>query len=471
MPKEESFKQLKKKLLRERLAAHDHFTADRRKEVEPFCADYMAFLDKVKTERLAVREIERFARRARFKSLRADATGSRFYYSFKGKAAALVHLGRQPISKGVNVVVSHVDSPRLDMKPEPLYEDQGLALLKTHYYGGIRKHQWVTRPLALYGVVVLANGDTVEIAIGDDDGDPVFTVTDLLPHLAAKAQNAKKMADAIPGEKLNVLFGGRPLGKPGDGKNRVKLQILKLLYDKYGIVEEDLISAELEFVPAGPARHVGLDRAAIGAYGQDDCICVYTSLRALLDLDKRPKRTSIALFMDKEEIGSFGNTGAHGRFFPDLIGRLLEREGVCSEMAVFRAIAESRVLSADVNAALDPSWPDVHDKRNAAYFGRGVCLTKYTGTRGKSGASDAHAEFLGEVRRTLNAAKVPWQTGELGKIDEGGGGTVALYFATHGCDVLDVGPALLSMHSPFELAHKDDVYSAYLAYKAFFEKA
>ena len=471
MPKKDDFKKLKKALTRAPRAAHDAFTAQQRDAVTPLCRDYSAFLDAAKTERLAVREIERLAKRGGFRLLKPGAKGNKFYLTYRGKAAALVHVGTQPIAKGVNIVASHVDSPRLDLKPTPLYEDRGLALAKTHYYGGIRKHQWVARPLALYGVVVRADGKAIEVAIGDGDDDPVFTVTDLLPHLAARVQNAKKLPEAIPGEKLNVLFGGRPLGKDGDGVDRVKVNVLKLLHDKYGLIEEDLISAELELVPAGFARDVGFDRSLIGAYGQDDRVCVYTSLRAILDMPRRPKRTAIALFMDKEEIGSYGSTGAEARFLAELIDHLLQREGNVSELAIRRALAASQVLSADVNAAIDPSWTDVHDKRNAAHAGQGICITKYTGSRGKSGASDAHAEFLGKIRALLNGAKVPWQTGELGKIDEGGGGTMAFCFAAYGADVLDAGPALLSMHSPFELAHKDDVYAAYLTYGAFFAKA
>jgi aspartyl aminopeptidase len=471
MAKKPMFKELKKLLTLDLKPAHDVLSDGQRMEVDPFCNGYRAFLDAAKTERLAVKEITRQAKKAGFKVLSEKAAGNKFVITYRGKAAALVFLGKRPIAEGLNVVVSHLDSPRLDLKPTPLYESQGLAMLKTHYYGGIRKHQWVARPLAMYGIVVKADGKTVDIAIGDDAADPVFTVTDLLPHLSANAQNPKKIGEAIPGEKLNVVFGGRTLGKPADGKDRVKLHVLKLLHDKYGMIEEDFISAEIELVPAGFAREVGLDRALIGAYGQDDRVCAYTALRAIADLAKAPARTAVALFVDKEEIGSYGNTGATARFFLDLVGLLLERGGPTSELAVRRAVAASNILSADVNAALDPTWPEVHDKRNAAVAGKGICITKYTGSRGKGGASDAGAEFVGKIRSLLNAGGVPWQTGELGKIDEGGGGTVALYFAMHGAEVLDAGPALLSMHSPFELSHKDDVFSAFLTYKLFFEKA
>jgi aspartyl aminopeptidase len=452
-------------------AAHDRWTAADRTALEPFCLAYRKFLDAAKTERLAARAIEAAARKAGFQPLDAASDGGKVFLTDRGKTAALAVIGADPVENGVNLVVAHIDSPRLDLKQNPLYEEQRIAYWKTHYYGGVRKHQWVARPLALYGVAIRADGKTVEIAIGDGPDDPCFTILDLLPHLSANAQNGKKLVDAIPGEKLNVVVGGRPLGKPEDGKDRVKTQILKLLHEKYGLTEEDFVSAELEIVPAGPAREVGLDRAFIGGYGQDDRICAYTAMRALLDLGKRPARTAVALFMDKEEIGSVGNTGAGARFFQDFIGGLLARQGADSERAIRRAVAASQALSADVNAALDPDWAEVHDRRNAALLGGGICISKYTGSRGKSGGSDANAEFVGKIRRLFNEAGAPWQTGELGKVDEGGGGTVALFFAEQGMEVLDAGPALLAMHSPFELAHKDDAYSSYLAYKAFFEKA
>lgn len=471
MPKSKLFKEVQEKLSRQVHPAHDQYPPTIRKAVDPFCKTYLDFLNRAKTERLAVAEIERTAQKAGFKALGPKTRGAKVYQTYRGKAAAIAYLGSQPLENGINLVVSHIDSPRLDLKPNPLYEDLGLALLKTHYYGGIRKHQWVARPLALYGVVVRHDGQTVKVALGDQSDEPCLTITDLLPHLSANAQNGKKFSEAIPGEKLNVVVGGRPLGDPADGKNRIKYHVLQLLQQKYGMTEEDFISAELEVVPAGPAREVGLDRSLIGAYGQDDRICAYTALRAITDLATAPKRTAVALFLDKEEIGSYGNTGADARFLLDFVGDLLARLGQGDERAIRRVLAGSQVLSADVNAAIDPEWPEVHDKLNAAQLGGGICLTKYTGSRGKSGGSDANAEFVGKIRRLLNEAKVPWQIGELGKTDEGGGGTVALFFAGYGADVLDAGPALLSMHSPFELSHKDDVYSAYLTYKTFYGKA
>ena len=470
MPKSKAYEQAKKNLARNPQSAHDQFAPAVRAKIGPFCDDYRAFLNVAKTERLAVNEIERQARAAGFVDF-GSAAGDKLLLNYRGKCIGLARVGKASVEDGVNLVVSHIDSPRLDLKQNPLYEDLNLALLKTHYYGGIRKHQWVARPLAIYGVVVRKDGSRVEVAIGEGADDPCFTVLDLLPHLAAKAQAEKKMADAIPGEKLNVLIGGYPLGNKDDGKDRIKLNVLRLLHEKYGLVEDDFVSAELEVVPAGPARNVGLDGAFVGAYGQDDRVCAYTSLRALLALDKQPKRTAVSVFLDKEEIGSSGSTSAEGRFLLDFIGELLAREGKTSERAIRRALSRTKVLSADVNAAIDPDWQDVHDKKNAALVGHGICLTKYTGARGKVAASDADAEFVGEIRKLLSDHKVPWQTGELGKVDEGGGGTVALFFARHGAAVLDAGAALLSMHSPFEIAHKDDVYATYLAYLAFLAKA
>jgi len=467
MPKSKVYEQAKRTLVKSYLFAYDQFSPADRKQVEPFNEDYRAFLNAAKTERRAAREILRRATTAGFIPLTAKAKGNKFVQVYRDKIVGLAVVGSQALEKGVNLVVSHIDSPRLDLKQNPLYEEVNVALLKTHYYGGIRKHQWVARPLSMFGVIVTKDGKVIDVALGEDPAEPCFTVLDLLPHLSHKAQNEKKIVDAIPGEKLNIVFGGRPLGIADDGKDRIRLNILRLLHEKFGIVEEDFVSAELEIVPAGPARRVGLDGAFIGAYGQDDRICAHTSMRAIFDLPKAPKRTAVCLVLDKEEIGSVGSTGAEGRFLLDFLGDLLAREGSTSERAIRRCLANSKVLSADVSPALDPDWQEVHEKKNAAFIGRGICLTKFTGQRGKAGASDAHAEFVGEIRNLLNAHKVPWQTGEVGKVDEGGGGTVALFFACHGADVLDAGPALLSMHSPFEISHIDDVYSSYLTYKAF----
>lgn len=471
MAKSKIYRELEAALARQTKPAGDIFSEEEARAVDPFCRDYRAFLDGAKTERLAARRIAAIAAKAGFRKLTPRAKGHKFLTVYRDKVAALALAGKQPFAQGVNLLVSHLDSPRLDLKQSPLFEEWDLAQFKTHYYGGIRKHHWVARPLALYGVVVKADGQAVEVAIGDGPDDPCFTINDLLPHLAYQAQNPKKLTEAIPAEKLNVVVGGRPIGKKEDGRNRIKLQVLQELSRRFGLVEEDFISAELEIVPAGPAREVGLDRAFIGAYGQDDRLCAFTGLRAVCDLQLKPQRPAVVLFLDKEEIGSHGNTGAAGRFLLDLLGELLDREGGADERAIRRALSLSQVLVADLTAAVDPGWPEVHDKYNAARLGHGVALVKANGSRGKSGASDAGAEFIGKIRRLLNEAKVPWQVGSMGKVDEGGSNTVAKFFAAYGAEVLDIGPALLSMHSPFELAHKDDIYATYLAFKSFLARA
>ena len=462
-------KQLRESLFQDERSAWERLGARDRNLALKFAEDYKGFLDRSKTERETVAEIGRLAADAGFLSIPAPKGNTCFFWSYRGKNAALALRGGGSITDGVKIIVSHVDSPRLDLKQNPLYEDVGLGMFKTHYYGGIKKYQWLSRPLAIHGTVIRSDGKPVEIRIGEDAADPVFTINDLLPHLSQKAQYTKKLNEAIPGEKLNLLVGSIPY-RSDDSKDRVKLAILKLLNDRYGIVEEDFVSAELEAVPAGVARDVGLDRSLIGAYGHDDRVCGYTSLRAMMDAGK-PKGTVIALFLDKEEIGSEGNTGAQGRFLLETIGDLLAREGFESERAIRKTLANSRCLSADVNAGINPDWQSVHEPRNAAKIGHGLCITKFTGSRGKGGASDANAEFVGQIRKVLNEAKVCWHAAELGKVDEGGGGTIAKHFATHGMDVLDCGVPVLAMHSPFEVVSKVDVYMAYKAFRAFVEKA
>ncbi len=362
-------------------------------------------------------------------------------------------------------MASHLDSPRLDLKTYPLYEETDLAFLKTHYYGGIKKYQWLARPLALHGVILKADGSRVELKVGEESADPVFTVCDLLPHLARKAQMDKKVTEAFEAEKLNVLVGSLPLGDK-ETKERFKLHLLKLLEDRYGINEEDLVSAELEVVPAGPARDLGWDRSLVGGYGQDDRSCVYASLTAILELPE-PEFTSLALFFDKEEVGSDGNTSAKSCILEEIVELLLERQGL-SPLARRRILMASRALSADVTGALDPDYPEVHEKRNAARLGYGVGINKYTGHGGKYMANDAHAEYIAWLRRIFQEAGVIWQAGELGKVDEGGGGTIAKYLAIHGLEIIDCGTPLLSMHSPFEVASKADLYMTFKAYQAFF---
>jgi aspartyl aminopeptidase len=368
----------------------------------------------------------------------------------------------------MRLIVSHIDAPRLDLKPKPLYEDVDLAFLKTHYYGGIKKYQWLSRPLALHGFVVKDDGRRVDVVIGENPADPVLTIADLLPHLARQAQGSKKVSEAFPGEKMNLIVGSRPLGDD-ETKNRFRLAVLDILDRKYGLVEEDLISAEFEAVPAGSARDVGLDASLIGGYGQDDRICAYTSMAALLSL-KKQDRPAAALFVDREETGSDGATGAKSRFMESMVAELMEQAGEpVSWVAVRQALMNTKAVSADVEGALDPDFQDVHEKNNAARLGYGPCVTRYTGGGGKYGASEASAEYMGWLRGVFNKAGVLWQSSLLGKIDEGGGGTVAMFLAEHGMDVVDCGPSLLAMHSPFEIASKADLFMTIRAYVAFYQ--
>lgn len=430
-----------------------------------FAEGYKLFLDHGKTEREVVQEIRLLAEQkgfAAFDPQKAYQPGDKVYYNNRGKAMILAVMGKRPLAQGVHIAASHIDSPRLDLKQCPFYEDAELALWKTHYYGGLKKYQWTAMPLALHGVIVRRDGATVEVQIGEEADDPVFCVTDLLPHLAGD-QMKRTLADGVRGEELNVLIGSLPF-REDDLSERVKLNILKLLFDKYGVTEHDFISAELELVPAYPARDLGLDRSMVGAYGQDDRVCAYTSLMAALECEA-PETTLVTVFADKEEIGSMGNTGLQASYLKDFIADLAKPHGVEGRTV----LSHSSCLSADVNAAFDPTYPEVHDRRNAAYLNRGVVLTKYTGARGKSGTSDASAEFVAEVNRIFDAKGVLWQIGELGKVDQGGGGTVAAYIADLGADVIDVGVPVLSMHAPFEVTSKLDVYMTYLGFRAFSE--
>lgn len=439
--------------------------------------DYRAFMDASKTERLSVKEIIRRAEASGFVNMedkKEIKPGDKLYYVNKEKNAVLTVVGKESIEKGMNIVGSHVDSPRIDIKQNPLYEKHGISLMKTHYYGGIRKYQWVTIPLALYGTVVKANGEVIDIAIGDDDNDPVFYITDLLPHLA-KDQNDKKLSEAIEGEGLNVVIGSLP-STDGDDEGKkedksVKLNVLKILNEKYGMIEEDFQTAELEIVPAGKSRDVGLDRGMIMAYGHDDRVCAYTSLKAVLELEN-PDKTAIAVFADKEEIGSVGNTGMHSAFFNNMVAELIaiQNNGNYNELLLKRALANSSMLSSDVAAGVDPTYPQVTELQNAPIMGKGVALVKYTGSRGKSGASDANAEYIGRLRKLFNENDVIWQPSELGKVDQGGGGTIAYIMANYNMDVVDIGVPVLSMHAPFELITKTDLYMTYKAYKVFYDK-
>ncbi|MGQ9824404.1 MAG: aminopeptidase [Desulfotomaculales bacterium] len=450
----------------------DRLEEEERRAALAFNERYREFLSVAKTERETVNFIAEKARDHGFAPLQNFArlkANDRVFLIGRGKITALAVIGTEPLEKGLNIVGAHVDTPRLDLKPKPLYEEAALALFKTHYYGGIKKYQWVAIPLALHGVVVKGDGQVIPIVIGERSDDPVFTVTDLLPHLA-KDQMEKKMSEGITGEALNILVGGLPVADR-EVKERVKKAVLEHLARNYGVTEEDFVSAELEAVPAWPARDVGFDRSLVGGYGQDDRSSVYPALAAILEQSDL-SRTAVALFADKEEIGSAGNTGMQSAF---LVNFVAEIAGRClaqySDLTLRRILNNSRALSADVTGGLDPSYPDVMDKHNAPLLGHGVVITKYTGARGKSGASDAHPEFVAFVRGLFDREGVVWQTGELGKVDQGGGGTIAYLLAQHGMDVLDCGVPLLGMHSPFEIASKADIYMAYKGFKAFLRSA
>ena len=439
-----------------------------KKEILKFSEGYINFLNHGKTERECVKQAVELAEQSGFKDLskyKSLKAGDKVYFVNRGKNVILAVIGSEPIENGVHVVGAHIDSPRLDLKPNPLYEDTGFAYLKTHYYGGIKKYQWVTIPLAIHGVVDLKNGKTVEIRVGDEDDDMTFVITDLLPHMARK-QMEKKLSEGIEGEDLNLLIGSIPFD---DEKlsEKVKLNIMQILNEKYGIVEKDFLSAELEIVPGFNAKTIGFDRSMVGGYGQDDKVCAYCSLQAILEIEN-PKKTAITLLVDKEEIGSVGNTGMEARTFETFLGELLHLHKEESDFNVMnRTLANSAMLSADVDGALDPIYAAASEKRNSSYFGMGVGMNKYTGARGKSGANDANAEFVAELRKLFDDNGVKFQIAELGKIDEGGGGTIAYILANKGMNVIDCGTPVLSMHSPYEVASKFDIYMSYKAYKTF----
>lgn len=442
-------------------------------EIFNFSEGYKRFLDIGKTEREFVTEGIKVAESKGFKnaeSIDKLNAGDKIYYVNRGKNLVLAVIGTEDISKGINYVVSHVDSPRLDLKQNPLYEDMELAYMKTHYYGGIKKYHWAALPLAMHGVVILADGKKVEVVIGEKESDPVFTIPDLLPHLWGKSQAERKAGEVLTGEELQIIVGTIPATiEDKEIKTLVKYSILKELNERYGIIEEDFISAELQLVPAGNARDVGLDRSLVGAYGQDDRICGYTSMEAIFDLKETPKKTAVCFLADKEETGSNGSTGLQSQyleyFTSDMIFKI---KGEYNELYLRKALWNSKSLSSDVNAAIDPIFRGVHDSQNAAQLNYGIVVTKYTGARGKAGTNDADAEYVAEIRNMLNRAGIKWQTGMLGKVDEGGGGTVASYLAQKGIMTIDAGPALLSMHAPFELASKLDIYETYRTYIAFY---
>jgi aspartyl aminopeptidase len=433
-----------------------------RESIFSFSEGYKTFLDCAKTEREAVRYIFQDLSNHGFSG---DPATGRMVQANRNKEIIAFVKGEQSLAEGCNIIVAHIDAPRLDLKQHPLYEDVGLGLLKTHYYGGIKKYQWVAMPLAIHGTIVKTDGRAVELVIGEEETDPVFSIDDLLPHLSRKTQDEKKLSEAIDGEKLTLLFGNIPV--IGEEKDAVTKYILGLLSDRYGIVEEDLVSAEIEVVPAFKARDVGIDRSMVGAYGQDDRASAYPLLKAISEI-KTPPHPSLAIFIDKEEIGSEGNTGMKSAFLRVFLDELFQGLAVESNESLARKMLfRSRALSADVNGAVNPMFQDVHEKLNACYLGHGLCITKFTGHGGKVGANDAHAEYLAEIRRIFEKENIVWQTGELGKIDEGGGGTVAKYLAEYGMDIVDCGAPLLAMHSPFEISSKLDIYETYRAFKAF----
>lgn len=444
------------------------------KEMEKLAKDYRAFLDAGKTERECVTELVREAEANGYVSLEAKQAagekiqpGDKVYVVGMKKIMALFHVGQEPLEKGMNILGAHIDSPRLDVKQNPLYEDTDLAYLDTHYYGGVKKYQWVALPLAIHGVIAKKDGSVVNVTIGEDENDPVVYITDLLIHLAGK-QLQKKAAEVIEGENLDILIGSRPLSESTDEKKKeaVKSNVLRILKEKYDVEEEDFLSAELEIVPAGKARDCGLDRSMVAAYGQDDRVCAYTSFVAMMEMDA-PKRTSCCLLTDKEEIGSVGATGMQSRFFENTVAELLDGMRCYSDLALRRTLRNSSMLSSDVSAGYDPAYGECFEKKNAAYLGRGIVLNKFTGARGKSGSNDANAEYVAEVRRIFDDHQVAFQTAELGKVDVGGGGTIAYIAALYGMNVIDSGVAVLSMHAPWEVTSKADIYEAKKAYKAF----
>ncbi|MDY4255130.1 MAG: aminopeptidase [Oscillospiraceae bacterium] len=457
-------KELKKELFYTNESSFVRMSEAETEAAYDFCEEYKSFLDDAKTEREAAAKAIELAKANGFSEFRPGTfytEGDKIWFNNRNKSVILAVIGKRELSDGVRIAAAHIDSPRLDMKQNPLFEDGGMAFLKTRYYGGIKKYQWTTIPLSLHGAVVKKDGETVTVKIGEDEGDPVFVVTDLLPHLAQE-QMDRKLRDGINAEKLNILVGSRPFDDSEESDN-IKLNIMNILHEKYGIVEADFQSAELEAVPAFGARDVGLDRSMIGSYGHDDRVCAYPALMAILDTEA-PEYTCITVLTDKEETGSDGNTGLHSSYLKYFIADLAAAAGIDP----WTVLSASECLSADVNSAYDPNYADAYESRNSSFVNKGVCISKYTGSRGKSGTSDAGAEFVGKIRALLDNANVCWQTGELGRVDLGGGGTVAKFIAALNVDVVDIGVPVLSMHAPFEVVGKADVYAAYMAFSAFF---
>ncbi len=469
----------------ERKNIWDKYPEDKRGELLEFSEKYRQFISGCKTERECIAKFTHMAKNAGFSDLKeiikakeALKPGDKIYATNMGKSMAMYVIGKQPIEKGMNILGAHIDSPRLDLKQNPLYEDTEMALLDTHYYGGVKKYQWVTLPLALHGVFVKKDGTVIPVSVGDKPGDPVFGVSDLLIHLASE-QMEKKAGKLIEGENLDILIGSIPAedkdkdqdDNDGKMKDRVKANILQILADEYQIEEEDFVSAEIEVVPAGEARDYGFDRSMIMGYGHDDRVCAYPSFMAMLGMDCVPERTSVCLLVDKEEVGSIGATGMKSRFFENMTAEVLQAAGQYSELALRRTLANSKMLSSDVSAAFDSNYPSVSDKKNAAYFGKGLVFNKFTGSRGKSGSNDANAEYIAHLRDILDRNDIAFQTSELGKVDQGGGGTIAFILAEYGMEVIDSGVAVLNMHAPWEIISKADLFEAYRGYKVFLEEA
>ena len=454
----------------ERKNCFTYYDESEKLQLENTCNLYMDFLSRCKTERECVKEIIAMAEKAGYKDLDSVISsgeklkcGDKIYSVCMKKAVALFRIGKKGITDGMNILGAHIDSPRLDIKQNPVFEDGELAFLDTHYYGGIKKYQWVTLPLALHGTVVKKDGSVIDINIGEDEKDPVFCVTDLLIHLAQE-QMEKKGARVVEGEDLNILIGNEPV--KGDEKEAVKANVLKLLKEKYNIEEEDFVSAEIEAVPAGKAREAGLDRSMIISYGQDDRVCAFTSLKAMLEIEESEK-TACCLLVDKEEIGSVGATGMQSRFFENTVAEVMALTGEYTELNLRRALKNSRMLSSDVSSAYDPAYASAFEKKNVAFLSHGMVFNKFTGARGKSGSNDANAEYLADLRRIIDENNVHYQTAELGRVDLGGGGTIAYILALYGMEVIDSGVAVLSMHAPWEVTSKADVYEAEKGYKAF----
>ena len=460
---------LKEKLFNKKENGWKGLSNEKKKDIFDFSKKYMDFLNVSKTEREFIKNAKKKADENGYKDISEFETlkpGDKVYFINREKSMYLAIIGEKSIENGLHIIGSHVDSPRLDLKPNPLCEDTGLAYFKTHYYGGIKKYQWTTIPLSLHGVIVKTNGEKIEINIGEKEDDPIFTITDLLPHLA-QDQMEKKLKNGVEGEDLRLLIGSIPYDSK-DSEN-VKLNILKILNDKYGITEADLTSAELELVPSFRARSLGFDQSMVAAYGQDDKICAYTSLEAMMEL-QNVKNTAVCILSDKEEIGSMGNTGMESHMFDFFISEILNKLGVNRPNLLDKVFCFTKMLSSDVDAGYDPIYASVSDKDNAGFLGKGISLNKYTGARGKSGASDANAEYVAWVRNLLEKNNIKYQVAELGKVDIGGGGTIAYILANKGADVIDCGVPLLSMHAPYEVTSKFDVYSAYKTYKAFWEE-